>query len=168
MNRTDGSLLGKQHAPHRGGSVQVGQYTVLAGGTRDLRARDLEDVDVLVPLAGEAPFALGRSYRIIGCPMRDFGGVPDGWRMFLEGVIIPELVVGQKLCVFCVGGHGRTGTFLASLIALLESIDETPDPIAAVRARHCMRAVETLAQARAVFALRGQHLPAEYQTMFSY
>jgi hypothetical protein len=145
----------------------VGPYTVLAGGTRDLTEEDLERADVLVPLNGEAPFALGRAYRVIGCSLRDYGGVPKEWREFLERVIVPELQAGNRLLAFCVGSHGRTGTFLASLIALLESAEETPDPIAAVRARHCHKAVETRAQAEAVFALRGEPLPAEYEKEFA-
>jgi protein-tyrosine phosphatase len=60
-------------------------------------------------------------------------------------------------------GHGRTGTFLASLIALLEDDHTTPDPIAAVRERHCEQAVESVAQGEAIFALRGQPLPRKYR-----
>ncbi len=55
---------------------------------------------------------------------------------------------------------------LGSLIALLESAEETPDPIEAVRTRHCHHAVETLAQAEGIFALRGQELPQKYHTAF--
>ena len=156
------------HQEHRGEPVLVGRYTVLAGGTRDLTDEDLRKADVIVPLAGNAPFALGRAYKVIGAPMRDFGGVPTGWRGFLEEIIVPELESGHRLLVFCVGSHGRTGTFLASLIALLESKEETPDPIAAVRARHCNKAVETLAQAEAIFAIRGELLPKIYENEFQF
>ena len=162
-----GPPLPPPHPAHRGEPVRVGPYTVLAGGTRDLREEDLERADVLVPLNGEAPFALGRAYRVIGCPMRDFGGAPSNWREFLERVIVPELAAGSRLLAFCVGSHGRTGTFLASLIALLESVEETPDPIEAARKRHCERAVETRAQAEAVFALRGEPLPSQYEKEFA-
>jgi len=162
-----GYPLPPPHPAHRGEPVCVGPYLVLAGGTRDLREEDLEKADVLVPLARDAPFALGRAYRVIGCPLRDFGGVPAGWGEFLEGVILPELAAGRRLLAFCMGSHGRTGTFLASLIALLESAAETPDPIAAARKRHCERAVETRAQAEAVFALRGESLPTQYEREFA-
>jgi hypothetical protein len=64
--------------------------------------------------------------------------------------------------IFCDGGHGRTGTVLASLIALMESSAKTPDPIAAVRARYCDQAVETLDQARAIYRLRGEDLPLRW------
>lgn len=156
-----------RHPDHRGAPVRVGPYTVLSGATFDLVPSDLERADVLVPLAGSVPFAFGRRYEVIGATMQDYGGVPDGWREFLEGVILPELRAGRCLLAFCVGGHGRTGTFLASLIALLESREETPDPILAVRKRHCERAVESRAQAEAIFALRGEALPAQYEREFS-
>ena len=81
--------------------------------------------------------------------------------------VIDELERGQKILTFCVGSHGRTGTFLASLIAVLETAEETPDPIEAVRLRHCHHAVETLAQAEGVFALRGESLPERYVTAFT-
>jgi hypothetical protein len=157
------------HPQHRGQPVRVGAYTVLAGGTRDLHPNDLAKADVLVPLTDTGiPYAFGRRYEVLAAPLQDYGGVPENWRQFLEGVIIPELESGRKLLAFCVGSHGRTGTFLASLIAILESPEETPDPIAAVRARHCSRAVETKAQARAIFALRGQRLPRRYMREFTF
>ena len=70
--------------------------------------------------------------------------------------------------VYCMGSHGRTGTFIASLIALLESKEQTPDPIAAVRERHCSKSVETIGQARAIFALRGEKLPKKYDDELGY
>lgn len=155
------------HPRHTGEPVRVGPYEVLAGGTRDLTADDLEKADVLVPLAGGAPFAFGREYRVIGATMEDYGGVSKYWREFLEQIIVPELAAGNRLLAFCVGSHGRTGTFLASLIALLESAEETPDPIAAARARHCRKSVESLEQAEAVFALRGEALPKQYRDEFT-
>lgn len=96
-------------------------------------------------------------------PIRDFGGAPDGWESFLRQEIIPLLEKGEKLLVFCSASHGRTWMFLASLIAILESREETPDPIEAVRERHCCHAVETPVQAADIFALRGEPLPEKYR-----
>lgn len=152
---------------HRGEPVRVGPYTVLAGGTKDLVSEDLEKADLLVPLTTRGtPFSFGRRYEVLCATMVDYSGVPEGWREFLEGIIIPELAIGRRLLVYCMGSHGRTGTFLASLIALLESAKETPDPIQAVRERHCIKAVETRAQAEAIFALRGEKLPKKYEKEF--
>lgn len=120
--------------------------------------------DVLVTLNGRQPFDLQPDQDLlIELVLPDFGGVPSNWRELLETLVIPRLARGDRVLAFCSASHGRTGTFLASLIALLESADETPDPIAAVRKRHCQEAVETLAQATGIFALRGQPLPRRYR-----
>lgn len=153
---------------HRGNPVRVGPYTVLAGGTQYLQPEDFSKADILVPLTERIPVGVfGSFYEILAAPMRDFGGVPPGWESFLQEEVIPLLANGETLLAFCAGSHGRTGTFLASLIALLETSEETPDPISAVRERHCRQAVETRAQAEAIFALRGEPLPEKYQREFA-
>lgn len=159
----------RPHVPHDGErAVEVGDYKVYAAGTmyRLGEQFDAEDT-VLVPLTGEfldGAFLFGDGYRIVWAALPDYGGVPTNWKEFLVENIIPRLKDGQKLLAFCAGSHGRTGVFLASLIALLETSEETPDPIAAVRQRHCIKAVETLKQAEAVFALRDQPVPEKYRT----
>ncbi len=152
---------------HRGEEVRVGDYTILAGGTQYLQPADLRKADLLIPLTGDRPipFEFGKRYQVLAAILPDYGGVDPYWKELLE-VVIDELKRGTKILAFCVGSHGRTGTLLASLIALLESDEETPDPIAAARERHCERAVETRAQAQAVFALRGQPLPSYYDAEF--
>jgi hypothetical protein len=147
-------------------AVRVGSYEVHAGGTKYFQLNDFDGFDLIIPLTnGSAPFKFGKEYRVLSGVLVDFGGVPEGWKEFLEKVI-EELKSGRKILAFCVGSHGRTGCFLASLIALLESAEETPDPIQAVRERHCHHAVETLAQAEAIFALRGAPLPEVYRREF--
>ena len=167
--------------PYRGNPVRVGPYTVLAGGTRYLASSDLDKADVLIPLTGcqelnfgqlyeltaeQQPsgitaFAPGKSYQVLVGKLPDFGGVPDNWEAFLRQQVIPLLASGASLMGFCFASQGRTGTFLASLIAILEP--ETDDPIAAVRQRHCEHAVETAAQAAAIFAIKGIPVPERYR-----
>lgn len=170
--------------PYRGHAVSVGPYTVFAGGTIYLQSSDLNLADVLVPLTGVAEYEFGatytvtsarqpsgitalepgRSYTMLVGRLPDFGGVPDKWEWFLRSRVIPLLADGKKLLGFCMASQGRTGTWLASLVAILEP--DMPDPIAAIRQRHCQHAVETLAQAKAIFALRGQDLPEKYRREF--
>ncbi len=152
---------------HRGGKVRVGKYTILAGGTQYLRSADFGKADLLIPLTQwNTVWEFGRRYQVLAAPMKDFGGVPEYWAEFIDHVV-GELKQGTKVLAFCVGSHGRTGTFIASLIAVLETADETPDPIAAARERHCTKAVETKAQAESIFALRGQQLPRQYIDEFA-
>jgi hypothetical protein len=154
------------HQNHRGEPVRVGPYTVLAAGTQyGLQAGDLARAEVIIPLTERVPpLPFGPDQQILHCPLPDFGGVPDNWGEFLRQQVIPLLDEGKKVMAFCVGSHGRTGTFIASLIALLEP--ETKDPVAAARERHCCKAVESEAQATAIFALRGKKLPRQWVGKF--
>lgn len=152
---------------HHGEVVRCGDYYVLAGGTQYLQPEDLERADVVIPLENRVPARLGQSVVVLGCPWKDFAPPPDGFEQFLRESVIPLLAEGRRLLVYCIGSHGRTGTFVASLIALVESPEETPDPIQAVRERHCRKAVETLEQAESVFSLRGQELPEKYRREFT-
>lgn len=155
------------HPKHKGDPVKVGKHEILVGAMRDLTEEDIGKADILVPLTQDIPnFKFGSAYRIVAMPLVDYGGVPEIWGAFLKEVIVPLIEEGHKLLAYCVGSHGRTGTFLASLIALMESKEETPDPIAAARERHCKKCVESLAQARAIYALRGEVLPKKYVEEF--
>ena len=152
---------------HRGQkSVKVGPYQVYLGGTHYLEQEDFDSVDVIVPLTDGLPeLRFGKMYLILAAPLADYGGVPDEWEDFLRKQIVPLLQKGKKILAYCVGSHGRTGTFLASLISILEK--DSQDPIATARERHCHKAVESLAQAKAIFALRGQKLPQKYEVEFA-
>ena len=167
--------------PYCGNPVQVGPYIVLAGGTRYLESSDLDKADVLIPLTGcqelnfgqlyeltaaEQPsgitaFVPGKTYKVMVGKLPDFGGVPGNWEAFLRQQVIPLLASGAKVMGFCFASQGRTGTWLASLIAILEP--EVEDPIAAVRERHCEHAVESVAQAEAIFAIKGTPVPDFYR-----
>jgi len=108
-------------------------------------------------LRGLPPLTDGKTYPVLAGTMVDFSPPPANWADFLNNQVIPLLAEGKRVLAFCIGSHGRTGTLLASLIAVLEP--EIEDPIAEARKRHCVKAVETRAQAAAVFALRGQEVP---------
>jgi hypothetical protein len=172
---------GKMHAPHRGIEVAVGAFRIRLGGTEYLTREDLSahvlialtdclefgrefvmtqgDAAELTQLGLMPPLPQDRACRILSGRMKDLAGVPKGWATFLADKVIP-LLESTSVLAFCRAGHGRTGTLLASLVALLEP--DTEDPIASARTRYCCHAVETLGQAEAVFALRGQDVPQKY------
>ena len=154
------------HPEHRGKiAIKVGDYEIYAAGTRDLRPEDYEGFDLVIPLEPDFRCFLGQEVNIMWCPWRDMSEPPKGFEDMLPERVIPALSAGKKILVYCIGSHGRTGTFIASLIALLEP--ETPDPIAAVRERHCAKSVETLSQADFVFWLRDEDLPEMYADEFT-
>ncbi len=184
--------LAGSRCSHKGEAVQVGDYVIHTGGTMYMTSSDLDRFDVLLPLtgckeldfgktyqfvgapedadietrrkqpSGITPLSPGRHYTILAAPLVDFGGLPENWKEFLQEQVIPLLASGKTVLGFCIGSHGRTGTLVASLIALLEP--DVADPVAEARRRHCHHAVETRAQAAGIFALRGQDLPEHYQT----
>ncbi|MEA3249532.1 MAG: hypothetical protein U9Q03_04200 [Patescibacteria group bacterium] len=143
--------------------MRVGPYTIYAAGGSQLSEDRADEFDILIPLSDLFGHLEAEDHVVVECHLPDFGGVPEDWREILEQRIIPLLErceqTGEKAVCYCHAGHGRTGTLLASLIALLESEKETPDPIVAVRERHCSHAVETRTQAEGIFALRGQEVP---------
>lgn len=59
-----------------------------------------------------------------------------------------------RMLVFCIGGHGRTGTAIASIMAACGW--ESADAIAWVRANYCTRAVETVEQEQYVRIIAGE------------
>lgn len=172
-NRSDSSQVRRPIMPqvlvpqcsHRGEPVNVGPYQILAGGTRYLQPEDLDRADIVIPLGEGIPARLGQRVQVLACPWGDMQPPPAGFEQLIRMQVIPELAAGKKILVYCIGSHGRTGTFLASLISVLEP--ETKDPIAAVRNRHCYKAVESREQAEFVFRLRGAELPEKYQREFA-
>lgn len=147
--------------------VQVGRYSIFPGGSHHMRSiSHFWGFDLIVPLDKSYREVIPRSsIPVIPGIIEDFQPPSAGYKMFLQDTIIPELQGDGKVLVFCLGGHGRTGTVLAGLVALLEP--DVVDPVDEIRNRYCDRAVETREQAEWIFALRGQDLPDCYGNMMS-
>lgn len=136
--------------------VKVGKYEVYLAANRDITPAALTAVDVICPLNGDMPnINYPQMIGVVSYQLQDMAGVPASWETYVD-YIITLLGEGKKILAWCTGSHGRTGTFLASLIAKLEP---DVDPIDTARERHCTKAVETLAQLKAVYALKGQEVP---------
>ncbi|HEY9774471.1 MAG TPA: hypothetical protein V6C81_11770 [Planktothrix sp.] len=151
-------------------AVKVGDYSIYLGGTMYFQPGDVDNFDVLIPLTetglpfGQmvkvtAPYALrkmppltpGRTYQVLPLPIVDFQGPPVGWGDILREKVVPLITSGKKVVAFCAGSHGRTGTLLASLIAIMEP--RIKFPIQVARKRHCHHAVETVEQMEAIIRL---------------
>ena len=76
----------------------------------------------------------------------------------LVGTIAHEMADGRTVEIACVGGHGRTGTLLATLIARLEGLDAA-SALRIVRERYCTAAIETLGQIALLYRALGEEPP---------
>jgi len=149
---------------HRGTPVAVGPYTIYTGGRaydQGMVGKYLQAMMLIVCLTERVPAGLEGDERVRHYPIVDMSGMPEGWANFLRTELIPALERGEKVMVFCFAGHGRTGTILAGLIALLEP--NVADPITTLCERYCCYAVDTEQQMIDIFALRGQELPMKYE-----
>jgi hypothetical protein len=138
-----------QQCNHQGEAVRVGQHQIHAWGTMYARI-NLNQFDVVVSLREDDKGLAGVSEeKIFRLPLKDFGGTGDDWEGKVRTVAC-MLEAGLKVVAFCAGSHGRTGTLIASLIAVMEP---AKNPIKTARERHCSHAVETEAQETAIHAL---------------
>lgn len=146
--------------------VKIGGYDVWLGGRFHITKKVLKAMDIICPLNGELPeTAFGQSISVVNCRLQDYGGVPKEWKDFITN-LAAQITAGKRVLGYCTGGHGRTGTFAASLLSLMEP--DVEDPIKELRSRYCKRAVETLSQADAVFGMRGSLAFKEYEDEFSH
>lgn len=161
-NHSPKLVTGYKKCEHDGAApVKIGGYDVWLASSTYLKQEVISDMDYLLPLNGTIPYNsyFGQRLNIIQCELVDRGGVPSNWEEFIKA-FAKAIESGSKVAAWCTGSHGRTGCFGASLIAVMEP--EIEDPIEEIRKRHCKEAVESLAQAKAIYALKGVPLPEKY------
>lgn len=69
--------------------------------------------------------------------------IPGFWPDLLSQIATAKY---EDVVFCCIGGHGRTGTALASILLASGESTDPDDAIAEVRANHCKRAIETFDQ----------------------
>ena len=137
---------------HTDDPIPVGDHTIYAGGGLWLQPEDMADYDIAVFLRAEAYAGHGKAFGLVErnflwLPIVDFKTVPEqNWVTWKQRIVqVAKLVTDEKRVIaFCAGGHGRTGLFLASVLAHMEP--EHDDPVSVLRSRYCHKAVETKAQ----------------------
>lgn len=135
--------------------ISIGQHSIYAGGGTYLTQHEKDGFDLRIDLRDEViPSEIDFGVEMDNClylPIVDFKTVAEEqlpiFRWYLFEVYL-RMCKGERVLVYCAGGHGRTGLFLASLLALVEP--ELEDPVVELRHRYCSRAVETPAQAEQV------------------
>lgn len=101
-------------------------------------------VDTLVPLLDLDIPVWNSKYRgeILYCPIDDYRTLPTDVLHDLVSEILDRLNRGNKVGLFCMGGHGRTG-YVASVVLGKLGYE---DPIGYLRTKYCQKAVESNAQ----------------------
>jgi hypothetical protein len=134
---------------------EEGGWSISAGAEPDCR-RNFEKFDLLLNLTGDSVLAghvipvaeLARWRRpplipeiVLDWPDMGVVNLPRAFWVDLVGYLAQKRV---NLLIFCFGGHGRTGTAIASIMTVCGW--ESTDAIAWVRANYCPRAIETKQQ----------------------
>lgn len=134
---------------------KLGEHTIWLCARDSIGAADIV-YDLYIPLNGDLPRVRSTEpVAVMLYELVDYGGVPDDWKEFVQ-YVWERIQAGDKVLAWCTGSHGRTGTLYASLLALAEP---DVDPVLTARERHCRKAVESVKQVEAVYALAGKPVP---------
>lgn len=87
------------------------------------------------------------------------GDAPELCRDDWETLVSDLSVLRGRVAVYCLGGHGRTGTALSILAALSGACDA--DPVAFIRKAYCPNAVETREQIAYIARMTGREIASE-------
>lgn len=166
-----------QHYRH---PCKVGEWEVLASGYFSRPEGDVDppgagvylDEDWLSPHGGMSVSPgtqwkrIAKWYPAIYAIWRDGSTFPISNVELMIEFVVEHLEAGRSVEIGCQGGHGRTGTFIACLIASVEGLGAY-DSIEAVRERHCKDCVETNAQVDLVYNFCNEE-PPEHKPAYIY
>lgn len=159
LPKTGGGLYfgGLSHSVVTAGHVVIdltGSHILNSAG--DVRAMNVEaEQDFANAISKAQPVV---SHAWLRVPIKDYGVPANLDREFWDALrddIYALMKAGEKVVVFCQGGHGRTGMAAAILCFLLNPKAIGDDPIQWVRDRYCTKAVETAAQVKYVHEILG-------------
>jgi protein-tyrosine phosphatase len=136
--------------------VKVGDYTVLVSGYHENTcAPPVPDFGIYLSTAWEK---LQTPYQAVVIDWPDFGVLEMRNLQKLVRFAQNKIDAGGILEVACFGGHGRTGTFVACLIARYEKL-EGDEAIVALRQRFCPQGIETEEQEELVRRFAREPIP---------
>jgi len=143
-----------------------GEVSIWLASEGKISTDDIVKFDLFVTLNGNLPrTCFGDGLLVYDCTLPDFGMLEDInlWCKFMN-FFLEEARKGKKILAYCTGGHGRTGTFGASMIATAEGAGNPDlDPVKEIRTRYCTEAVESYKQISAVFKILGKPVPEKYE-----
>lgn len=89
-------------------------------------------------------------------------GVPDLTKEDWVNLVKEIRELKKDVIVYCMGGHGRTGTMLCILATMMNAIPGKGDIVKEVRRRYCIEAVESKAQVLYIKAISGANVSETY------
>lgn len=125
--------------------INIDGYVVYGGSCK---SPVITDADIYVGLDPSTchhnnayPWQEGYSFKYLIPDMR----APSNPKEFKELInwLVKQIRCANKVHIGCIGGHGRTGTVLVALVAVMT---DTKDAIAYVRKHYCAKAVESQEQ----------------------
>lgn len=168
VSHRGGNTPGYHPCNHWQEKIQIGDYTIFASGLISNRNRPAKashvgfylDADWMEYLDVELTNSIRYSDEhdvgeVVLVPWPDFGDTAPERYSRLVHRVKERLERGDSVVVGCLGGHGRTGTVIAGVLALVEQLSARA-AIRELRARYCDRCVETLEQQEMVFDLLGE------------
>lgn len=122
------------------------------------RTFTVEKISSLVPYLA---YSNSKKIEEISIPWVDFSSPPvkaGFWKALHQHVLSKGY---KSVCFHCYGGHGRTGTALASM--LIENLEAEPmGALRYIREKYCVQAVETDDQIRYLKSLYEKNFPIDY------
>jgi hypothetical protein len=121
------------------------EYQIYGGSVYTVKAEAFDVVIAFEKSYKGSPMAFPWTPGIeFSYPITD-GSAPGNPKNFKKLVfwVADQLVADKKVWCGCIGGHGRTGTFLAALVA---HMTDRKDAINYVRENYCTKAVESTSQ----------------------
>lgn len=127
-------------------ALKIGEYEVFGGSCID---PIVKDADIYIGFDSgmrmtNASYPWNRKREEVLFYIAD-GTAPSQAEEFKKMIVwvSEQIVAGKKVHAGCIGGHGRTGTFLAALVTHMTGIE---DSITYVRENYCKKAVESSSQ----------------------
>lgn len=87
------------------------------------------------------------------------------WEEVAAGIL--KLPAGSNIVVYCLGGHGRTGTALSILAILMEAVPPKEDAVLWLRDKYCQKIVESSAQLTYIEDMTGTKVKAKSSFVWS-
>lgn len=129
----------------------------LKGDTHLVKPRPVVSVSAdwegILPVGGTDPW-----HDTIVVDWKDYQAPPVGWE-FWETLHFNLRERESNPLLYCVGGHGRTGTAMCSLMLVTGYVDKVKEALDHIHKNYCEQAVESTSQGEYLYRLNEEEMP---------